>query len=74
VKDLQAAGEGAARTVVGKLAITASFVALKESVPAAVAESFFKTRVQTPHGALYGAAAIDGAAAEMLLQRVLSER
>jgi putative acyl-CoA dehydrogenase len=74
VKDLQAAGEGAARTVVGKLAITASFVALKESVPAAVAESFFKTRVQTPHGALYGAAAIDGAAAEMLLQRVLLER
>ncbi len=73
VKAFQTADEASARIAAGNLALAASFVALKESVPAAIADAFLKTRVETPRGALYGTAAIDGAAAETLLQRVLPE-
>ena len=60
-----------ARAAVGKLAVLACTAALKASAPAAVAEAFIRTRLTTPHGALYGAATIDAATAELLLQRVL---
>ena len=70
---LQAAGEADARGAVGKLAMAASLVALKESAPAPVAEAFLRTRLNNPHGALYGAADIDAAAAAALLRRALPE-
>ena len=73
LEDLRAGGEGTARAAMDKLALAASFAALKESVPAAVAEAFLKTRLETAHGALYGTAAIDDVAATMLLERVLAE-
>ena len=73
VKDLHAAGEESARAAVGELAMAASFAALQESAPAAIADAFLKTRLQTAHGALYGAAAIGGGAATTLLDRALPE-
>ena len=45
-----------------------------DSAPAAVAAAYMRTRLEQPHAALYGAADIDGATIEMLLQRVLPER
>src|SRR5580704_4999184 len=65
--------EGSARAVVGKLALLASAAALKDSAPAAVATAYVRTRLEYPHGALYGAAGIDAATADMLLQRALPE-
>jgi putative acyl-CoA dehydrogenase len=71
--DPDSASEGSARAVVGRLALLASAAALKDSAPAAVATAYIRTRLENPHGALYGAAGIDGATAEMLLQRALPE-
>ncbi len=62
-----------ARETVGRLALAASVAALKVSAPAAVAEIFMRTRLDNPHGALYGAGRMDDAAMEMLLQRALPE-
>ena len=60
-----------ARAAVGKLAVLACAAALKASAPPAVTEAFIRTRLVTPHGAVYGAATIDAATVELLLQRVL---
>jgi putative acyl-CoA dehydrogenase len=68
---LRAADEGSARMTVGKLAIAASFTALSASAPAIVAEAHLKTRLERPHGALYGTASLDATATELLLQRAL---
>ncbi len=65
--------EGAAREAVGRLALVASVAALQASAPAAVADAFRRTRLEKPHGALYGAAPLDSATAELLLQRALPE-
>jgi putative acyl-CoA dehydrogenase len=62
-----------ARATVGKLAVLACAAALKASAPPAVAKAFIRTRLATPHGAVYGAARIDAATAELLLQRVLPQ-
>ncbi len=70
---LQSAGEADARAAVGRLALVAAVVALRASAPAAIADAFLRTRVATRHGALYGAAAIEAATMELLLQRVLPE-
>jgi putative acyl-CoA dehydrogenase len=70
----EAADETTARITVGKLALVACAAALKEGAPAAVAAAYMRTRLEQPHGALYGAADIDGATADMLLQRVLPEQ
>ena len=67
------ASEGSARAVVGRLALLASAAALKDSAPAAVATAYVRTRLESPHGALYGAAGVDGATADLLLQRALPE-
>jgi len=67
------ASEGSARAVVGRLALLASAAALKDSAPAAVATAYVRTRLEHPHGALYGAAGIDATTADMLLQRALPE-
>jgi len=71
--DFGSADDAAARLAVGQLALMASAAALKASAPAAVAETFTRTRLANPHGALYGAGRIDKAEAEMLLQRALPE-
>jgi putative acyl-CoA dehydrogenase len=68
-----AADEAAARSMVGRLALLASAAALKSSVPSAVTDAFVRTRLARPNGAFYGASGIDGATAELLLQRVLPE-
>jgi putative acyl-CoA dehydrogenase len=69
-----ATSEATARLTVSKLALVASAAALTDSAPAAVAAAYMRTRLEQPHAALYGAADIDGATIEMLLQRVLPER
>ncbi len=69
--NLRAADEGSARITMSKLAIAASFAALSDSAPVTVAEAYLKTRVERPHGALYGAASLDAATIELLLQRAL---
>jgi putative acyl-CoA dehydrogenase len=65
--------EAKARIAVGKLAALAAASALEATAPAAVTEAFVRTRLERQHAALYGADDIDGAAAEMLLQRALPE-
>ena len=70
---LQTINEAAARATVGRLALAAAVSALKAGTPPAVADTFLRTRLAKPHGGLYGAADIDGATAELLLQRVLPE-
>ena len=71
--DLRSVDEGSARETVGRLALTASVAALKASTPTAVTEIFMHTRLDNPHGALYGTGRMDNAAMEMLLQRALPE-
>jgi putative acyl-CoA dehydrogenase len=70
---LPATAEAGGREFVGRLAIAASAAALKASAPAAVAEAYARTRLAQGHGALYGAAALDSATMELLLQRALPE-
>jgi putative acyl-CoA dehydrogenase len=65
--------EAAARALVGRLAALASAAALAASAPAAVTEAFVRTRLRQLRGALYGAAAIDAATSELLLQRALPQ-
>jgi putative acyl-CoA dehydrogenase len=65
--------EAQTRALVGKLALTAAAQALKASAPAAVTEAFARTRLSQPRGALYGAAALEPAWMQLLLQRVLPE-
>jgi putative acyl-CoA dehydrogenase len=65
------AHEADARIRVGHLAVLAAEAALKAGAPPAVAETFMRTRLKTPHGALYGAAGIDQKMIEILLQRAL---
>jgi putative acyl-CoA dehydrogenase len=71
--DLNSAGEADARALVEKLAVLACVAALKASAPAAVTEAFVRTRLVEPHGAIYGAGALDAATVSLLLQRVLPE-
>ncbi len=66
--------ESDARAAVGNLALLAGTAALKASAPAAVTEAFIRSRLTTAHDAIYGAAMIDAATMELLLQRVLPER
>ncbi len=66
--------EADARAVVGKLALLASAAALKANAPAPVAEAFIPSRLTRPHDAIYGAAAMNAATMELLLQRALPER
>jgi putative acyl-CoA dehydrogenase len=68
-----AADEAAARALVGRLALLASAAALQKSAPPAVADAFTRTRLDQPHSGLYGAADIDAAMAEGLLQRALPD-
>jgi len=69
----ETASEANARILVSSLAVLASAAALKPSAPPAVADAFVRTRLARSRGALYGAAAIDEATTDMLLQRVLPE-
>jgi putative acyl-CoA dehydrogenase len=70
---LPSPSEAAARDFAESLALAASAAALKESAPPAVTEAFVRTRLGKAHGPLYGAAALDDATTELLLQRVLAE-
>jgi putative acyl-CoA dehydrogenase len=65
--------EADARTAVGKLALLACAAALQAGAPAAVTEAFVRTRLKTAHDAIYGAATIDAATSDLLLQRVLPQ-
>ena len=65
--------EAAARITVGKLATLASAAALQASAPSLVTETFLRTRLSRPHGALYGASGIDARSADLVLQRALPE-
>jgi putative acyl-CoA dehydrogenase len=67
------ASEATARVTVGKLAAVAATAALAASAPPALTEAFVQTRLVEPHGALYGADAVDAPTAELLLQRALPE-
>jgi putative acyl-CoA dehydrogenase len=65
--------EAKARIAVGRLATLAAATALETTAPAAVTESFARTRLARQHAALYGADDIAAATAETLLQRALPE-
>jgi putative acyl-CoA dehydrogenase len=65
--------EATARITVGKLATLAATAALQASAPPAIADTFLRTRLSKPHGALYGASGIDARSAELVLQRALPE-
>jgi putative acyl-CoA dehydrogenase len=65
--------EAAARITVGRLATLAGAAALRASAPPEVTETFLRTRLSKPHGALYGASGIDARSAELVLQRALPE-
>ena len=67
------ASEATARVTVGKLAVLTAAAALRVTAPPAVVEAFVHTRLVRPHGALYGADAIEPETAELLLQRALPE-
>ncbi len=57
------------RAALDRLAVLAAAAALKASAPQAIAEGFAASRLGEPHGALYGAAAIDHP--EAVLERAL---
>lgn len=65
--------EAQARTLVGRLAAAAAATALRQSAPAPVTEAFIRTRLFAPKALHYGAAELDGATTELLLQRALAE-
>ena len=67
------ASEATARVTVGKLAVLAAAAALRASAPPPVVDAFVQTRLVQPHGALYGADAVNAPTAELLLQRALPE-
>jgi len=66
--------EGAARTMVGRLATLAATAALAKTAPPDVADAFAQTRFFRSHAALYGADGIEPKTADMLLQRALPEQ
>jgi hypothetical protein len=66
------ASETTARALVERLALLASTAALRASAPSAVTEIFIRTRLAQPHGAFYGANAIDAATVALLLERALA--
>ncbi len=70
---MSAPREADARVFAARLALLASAVALKDTAPAVVAGAFVSTRLARPHGPLYGAAELDNATTEILLQRVVPE-
>jgi putative acyl-CoA dehydrogenase len=70
---LAAANEDTARALTERIALLASAAALKASAPANVADTFIRMRLEQPRGALYGAAGLDAAVTEQMLQRVLPE-
>jgi putative acyl-CoA dehydrogenase len=65
--------EASARVIVGKLATLAAASVLEETAPAAVAETFIRTRLVRQHAALYGADGVERSTADALLQRALPE-
>ncbi len=71
--DLDAAEEGTARALTGRIALLASAAALRASAPAEIADAFIESRLVRPHGPLYGAAGIDSGTADVLLRRVLPD-
>jgi putative acyl-CoA dehydrogenase len=58
-----------ARTAIARLALLAAAAALKASAPPEISEAFAATRLAVPHGAMFGAAAIEDAGA--VLDRAL---
>jgi putative acyl-CoA dehydrogenase len=65
--------EARARQFVGKLALMAGAQALRPGAPEALSDTFVRTRLMHPHGALYGAATLDAHTTQLLLKRVLPE-
>ena len=65
--------EARARQFVGKLVLMASAQALRASAPGLVSDSFVRTRLMHPHGALYGAVTLDAQTTQLLLGRVLPD-
>jgi putative acyl-CoA dehydrogenase len=66
------ASEIAARALVERLALLASAAALRASAPSAVTDVFIHSRLAQPRSAFYGAATIDAATTELLLERALA--
>jgi putative acyl-CoA dehydrogenase len=66
-----AMSEAHARRLVEQLALAAASAALTESAPPQLAAAFMRMRIAEARGPFYGAAAIEPAIAELLLQRVL---
>jgi putative acyl-CoA dehydrogenase len=62
--------EASARAAVGRLAMLAAAAALRESAPA-IAEIFARTRLATPHGALFGTTDLAAGALARLIERAL---
>ncbi len=63
--------EARARLAVERLALLAAVAALKASAPAAVTETFARTRLNGRAGATYGTSALDPAVQALLLERAL---
>ena len=57
--------------MVRRLAGIAAAAALNDSAPAAVAETFVRTRFVRPRRALYAADGLEAVTAELLLERAL---
>src|SRR6185295_19102074 len=64
------AAEASARAAVGRLAMLAAAAALRDSAPA-VAEIFARTRLATPHGALFGTTGLAAGELARLIERAL---
>jgi putative acyl-CoA dehydrogenase len=65
--------EATARITVGKIAAQAAAAALAATAPPGIVDAFVRTRLITPHAALYGADGIDPRSVEVLLERALPE-
>jgi putative acyl-CoA dehydrogenase len=65
--------EGDARRLVLRLALLAGSAALKECAPSVIADTFFRTRVQTTHASFYGVLGLDSQTVDLLLERVLPQ-
>jgi putative acyl-CoA dehydrogenase len=63
--------EATARAPVGCLAMLAAAAALRDSAPADVAEMFARTRLATPHGALFGTVNLAANELQGVLERAL---
>src|SRR5581483_7471565 len=71
VAQSDAVDEADARAAVGRLATLAVSAALRATSPAPVADAFIQTRLSSRHAALYGAARLDSATTQLLLERAL---